>query len=231
MAESGLKVLLCATGSVAAIKVPELCRRLSDLGHTLRVAATEPSLVFFDPSDLPTVEFSPPLPSKPVLRDSDEWPVGRRFEIGEPVLHIELRRWADVLLMAPLDANTLAKLALGLSDNLITCIYRAWDTGRPIILAPAMNTFMWEHPVTARHLKDLLADHGGEAFTEPGSSLQICDRINTTCPNLRIAPPQHKRLACGDEGIGAMADLEQLIAAVQQSRPHPDGRTSALHVD
>ena len=77
---------------------------------------------------------------------------------GDPVLHIELRKWADLLIVAPLDANTLAKFALGLSDNCLTCVFRAWDFAKPVILAPAMNTFMWESPVTLRHLRQLLED-------------------------------------------------------------------------
>src|SRR5262245_20486764 len=77
---------------------------------------------------------------------------GASYQRDDPVLHIELRRWADLLVIAPLDANTLAKLAYGLSDNLLTCLYRAWDRRRPIVLAPAMNTFMWENPLTDRHL-------------------------------------------------------------------------------
>ena len=82
-------------------------------------------------------------------------PRGGADERTDEVLHIELRRWADVLLIAPLDANTLAKLAVGLSDNCLTCVWRAWDPVRPVILAPAMNTLMWEHAITARHLSQL----------------------------------------------------------------------------
>ena len=62
------------------------------------------------------------------------------------MLHIEFRKWADLLVVAPLDANTLAKFALGLSDNFLSCVFRAWDFARPVILAPAMNTLMWQSP-------------------------------------------------------------------------------------
>jgi phosphopantothenoylcysteine decarboxylase len=150
-----------------------------------------------------------------LFRDQDEWPQEGRFQVGDPVLHIELRRWAELLVIAPLDANTLAKLALGLCDNLLTCVYRAWEPDRPILLAPAMNTRMWEHPATVRHLRQLLEDHGG---THPLGSLdpeELCETINATCPRLRVAPPQSKRLACGDEGQGAMADVAQIAVAVE----------------
>lgn len=63
--------------------------------------------------------------------------------MGDPVLHIELRRWADVLVLAPLSANTMAKVAHGLCDNLLTSVVRAWDYAKPMIVAPAMNTYMW----------------------------------------------------------------------------------------
>ena len=94
-----------------------------------------------------------------VTLDEDEWPTDR-YTRGDPVLHIELRRWADLFVIAPCDANTLAKLALGNTDNCLTCVYRAWDMSRPIVLAPAMNTLMWEHPVTARHIRQIAVDHG-----------------------------------------------------------------------
>ena len=98
---------------------------------------------------------------------------------------------ADVLLIAPLDANTLAKLALGLTDNCLTCVYRAWDPARPVILAPAMNTLMWEHPAMARHLAQVTADLRGA---------------------LRVVPPISKKLACDDVGLGAMAERAEILA-------------------
>src|SRR4051812_13463499 len=136
-------VLLGATGSVAAVRVPALFARLQQLGHAVKVVATRPSLYFFDPADLETGRTA-------VVRDEDEWPgrdEGRRYRAGEPVPHIELRRWAELFVIAPLDANTLAKLAVGLADNCLTCVWRAWDPARPVVLAPAMNTLMWEHPL------------------------------------------------------------------------------------
>src|SRR5204862_7647186 len=90
-----------------------------------------------------------------VVLDEDEWPGrdgGRRYQRGDPVLHIELRRWADLFLVAPLDANTLAKLANGLADNCLTCVWRAWDPARPVVLAPGMNTLIGQPRLTACHL-------------------------------------------------------------------------------
>ncbi len=213
-------LLLGVTGSVAAVKTPELCRELGRAGYAVKVAATGPALTFFDPAELPSAESAPESElevrgQSTLYLDADEWPVGRRFELGEPVLHIELRKWADLLLLAPLDANTLAKVALGLCDNLLTCVYRAWDFSRPVMLAPAMNTLMWEHPATARHLRQLLADHGG-ADAPPGLDAgALCDWINDHCPRLKVIPPQSKRLACGDVGVGGLAAVEEIIRAVE----------------
>jgi phosphopantothenoylcysteine decarboxylase len=219
------QIALGVTGSVAAIRVPALVDALRLAGHDARVVATEPSLYFFDPSALPAppTDAGPPLGRAALYRDADEWP--RRaeqdpplgvYQRDDPVLHIELRRWADLLLIAPLDANTLAKLAYGLSDNLLTCLYRAWDPARPILLAPAMNTFMWESALTRRHLRlllELCAEPKASALA-PGASLDdLIAAINTCCPRLRICPPQSKRLACGDEGIGAMAEVDTIVAA------------------
>src|SRR5262245_47465518 len=96
-------ILLGVTGSVAALKTPDLIRALISAGHEVKVAATEPSLYFFDKST---------LPAGIMHRDRDEWS-NDHYDRGAPILHIELRKWAAALLIAPLDANTLAKIALG----------------------------------------------------------------------------------------------------------------------
>jgi phosphopantothenoylcysteine decarboxylase len=131
-------------------------------------------------------------------------------------LHIELRRWADVLVIAPLDANTLAKLANGLSDNCLTCVWRAWDTTRPIILAPAMNTVMWEHPLTSRHLRKLVPAEAPPNFTND----QLIAWINNQSHGVRIVGPIEKNLACGEIGMGAMAEVEAIVQTVN----HATGR-------
>src|SRR5262245_46008942 len=149
-------ILLGVTGSVAALKTPLLFATLRGAGHAVRIVATNAATYFFDPAGIEPHGGSrnPAL----VTLDQDEWPGaggGKTWQRDEPVLHIELRRWADLLLIAPLDANTLAKLANGLADNCLTCVWRAWDLARPILLAPAMNTLMWTHPQTALHLRRL----------------------------------------------------------------------------
>lgn len=178
-----MKVLLGVTGSVAAINTPKLIAKLKTDGFDVRVMATERSLYFWDIEDTDVY----------VLEDRNEWPKDE-YERDDPVLHIELRKWADVLLIAPLSANTLAKIANGLSDNLLTSVARAWDRQKSIILAPAMNTFMWEHPATGEHLAKLKLWH----------------------PKLVIVDPVVKVLACGDKGMGAMAEIQTIVREIHK---------------
>ncbi|XP_016852947.1 phosphopantothenoylcysteine decarboxylase isoform X2 [Anolis carolinensis] len=110
---------------------------------------------------------------------------------SDPVLHIELRRWADLMLVAPLDANSLAKVANGLCDNLLTCVIRAWDLSKPLLFCPAMNTAMWEHPITAQQVEKLK----GFGYVE--------------------IPCIVKKLICGDEGRGAMAEVSTIVEKVK----------------
>ncbi|MFL5243829.1 MAG: flavoprotein [Gemmataceae bacterium] len=221
-------ILLGITGSVAAIRVPVLAQQLHAAGHQLKVVATRAALYFFDPAQLngPGMENRRkgekedadfPFANSWFFRDEDEWPnrdSGKLYERDDPVLHIELRRWADLLLIAPLDANTLAKLANGLADNCLTCVWRAWDVNRPVLLAPAMNTLMWEHPLTVRHLRQLAADAQPGPVPADLPTEELLTWINEHCPRLQIVPPVNKRLACGDIGVGAMAAVEEIVAAV-----------------
>ncbi|KFW95183.1 Phosphopantothenoylcysteine decarboxylase, partial [Phalacrocorax carbo] len=147
-------ILLGVTGSVAALKLPLLITELLKIpGLEVKVVTTERAKHFYNVQEIPVTLYS----------DEDEWQgiicilshpqlwKGR----SDPVLHIELRRWADLMLVAPLDANTLAKLANGICDNLLTCVIRAWDMRKPLLFCPAMNTAMWEHPITAQQVEQL----------------------------------------------------------------------------
>ena len=213
-------VLLGVTGSVAAIRTPDLYGLLRQAGYSVKVVATPASLYFFDPAALDPAR--PERNPDVVILDADEWPgldAGRRWQRGEPVLHIRLRRWADLLLIAPLDANTLAKLANGLADNCLTCVWRAWEPGRPVVLAPAMNTLMWQHPATGRHLRQLAADAGAGEI-DAGLDLDgVIRQINAVCPRVRVVPPQTKLLADGDYGVGGLAELESIVGAVRTLLP------------
>ena len=210
-------VLLGATGSVAAVRVPALFDALAAAGHAVKVVATDAATYFFDPAAV-----GRPLPARDpsvVILDSDEWPgrdAGRRYDRGDAVLHIELRKWADVFAVAPLDANTLAKLAVGLCDNCLTCVWRAWDVAKPVVLAPAMNTHMWQHSFTRRHLKSVAADAGAAHLPMHLDDVQLIAQINDRSKTLRIVPPVTKTLACGDVGVGGLADVGDIVAAVNE---------------
>jgi phosphopantothenoylcysteine decarboxylase len=217
------RLILGVTGSVAAIRTPALFTDLSAAGHTVRVLATEPALYFFDPAKLSQSEgdTSNKLAGGPVFRDVDEWP-GTGYSRGDEVLHIEFRNWADILIVAPLDANTLAKFALGISDNFLTCVFRAWDFSKPVILAPAMNTLMWESPVTLRQLRQLLEDRGTGPFPREWSLDEAPFVFAAHAPRIVLVPPQAKRLACGDVGMGAMAEVAQIAEVVRLSTDQSD---------
>jgi hypothetical protein len=135
----------------------------------------------------------------------DEWKKWNR--LGDPVLHIDLRDWADFMLVAPLSAHTLAKLAQGLCDDTLSCVVRAWDfghgarMGKPLILAPAMNTAMWEHPLTQQQLTTI------QSFWNIDGQ--------TSTPGVIIVAPQVKTLACGEVGDGALASAEAILYAVK----------------
>ncbi|XP_065881213.1 phosphopantothenoylcysteine decarboxylase-like [Euphorbia lathyris] len=174
------KILLAASGSVAAIKFGNLCHCFSEWAE-VRAVVTKASLHFIDRTSLPK--------DIVLYTDEDEWSSWKK--IGDSVLHIELRRWADIMVIAPLSANTLGKIAGGLCDNLLTCVVRAWDYNKPLFVAPAMNSFMWSNPFTERHL--MLIDELG----------------------ISLIPPVTKRLACGDYGNGAMAEPSLIYSTIR----------------
>jgi phosphopantothenoylcysteine decarboxylase len=206
---------------VAALKTPALYAQLRTAGHAVRIVATEPALHFFDPAELEPDRSDPA--GGPLFRDRDEWPE-QPYRRGDPVPHIAFRQWADLLIVAPLDANTLGKFALGLCDNFLTCLFRAWDFARPVILAPAMNTLMWQSPVTLRHLRQLLADWGDGTAGEGWTLDEAADVFARHAPRFVLVPPQSKRLACGDVGVGAMAEVVTIAEAVRQwSTQAPEG--------
>nr|XP_035960725.1 phosphopantothenoylcysteine decarboxylase isoform X6 [Halichoerus grypus] len=144
------------------------------------VVTTERAKHFYSPQDIPVTLYS----------DADEWEMWKCR--SDPVLHIDLRRWADLMLVAPLDANTLGKVASGICDNLLTCVIRAWDCRKPLLFCPAMNTVMWEHPITAQQVGQL------KAF----GYVEI--------------PCVAKKLVCGDQGLGAMAEVGTIVGKVEE---------------
>lgn len=177
-----LHILLAVTGSVATIKIPLIIHKLKQIYRrraAIQLVVTKSSTPFFDPSDIPK--------DVKVWSDSDEW--RSRTGIIDNTLHIQLRRWADVLLVAPCSANTLAKFCYGICDNLLTSVFRVWNSSVPILIAPAMNTHMYTNPVTKRHLQ-FMKDH---------------------FPSVQILKPVEKVLVCGDIGMGGMREWTDIV--------------------
>lgn len=197
------KLLIGLTGSVACIKLPELIEKFKTTLPNIDICliSTKCALHFVNIHELNqitqlndrlnyinTSSSSSSNVNSSVLftfNDEDEWLSWSKR--NDPVLHIELRKWADLYLIAPLDANSLAKIANGLCDNLVTCVARAWDFKKPIIVCPAMNTFMYEHVITGQQITTL------------------------TSWGYHIIEPIEKLLACKDFGKGAMADVNTIV--------------------
>lgn len=174
-------ILVAVTGSVATIKLESLVDELraNIPNSSITVIATQNGLRFFDVDKI----------QAKVVTEATEWSSWEK--IGDEILHIELCKWADIMVIAPLDANTMAKIANGICDNLLTCVVRAWRRNKPLIFAPAMNTYMYEHPLTAQH-QNILCSFG-----------------------YVLIPPIEKKLACGDYGTGAMASVQNIVNNVR----------------
>lgn len=229
-------LLLAATGSVATIKIPLILQALSHHPNlSIRLIFSESARQFLQgqSAEQPTIASLSEIPNVDgVYFDEHEWT--KPWVRGDSILHIELRRWADLMVVAPLSANGLAKISQGMSDNLVSSVIRAWDfsglidgarpgvalpydmgktreelEGLPeafregrkkgIIVAPAMNTAMWSHPVTAKQLAVLEEEWG----VGNGGWFEV----------LR---PVEKMLACGDTGSGAMRDWKEIVGVIEE---------------
>ncbi|REL33942.1 bifunctional phosphopantothenoylcysteine decarboxylase/phosphopantothenate--cysteine ligase CoaBC [Thalassotalea euphylliae] len=171
-------IVLGITGGIAAYKGPELVRRLKEQGANVRVVITESAKAFVSSLSLQAVSANPVADD--LLDPQAELAMG----------HIELAKWADLILVAPATANTIAKLAHGMADDLLTTI--ALATAAPVAIAPAMNQQMWHNPITQRNL-DELAKFGIKQFG-----------------------PAAGEQACGDVGLGRMLDVPELVSAVTE---------------
>ena len=172
------RILLAVSGGIAAYKIPELVRLLRREGHEVRCIATEAALEFVTPLVLQTLTG---LPVRTRLFDASE---------EGQIDHIELADRAELLLIAPATANVLARLAHGLADDLVTTV--ALATRAPVLIAPAMNVNMWQHPATRENVR-VLRERGAE-----------------------FVGPESGSLACGWEGEGRMAEPAAIAAAAER---------------
>lgn len=182
-------ILLGVTGSIAAYKAPQLVRLLQKSGHTVTAVLTQAAREFVAPLTLET------LTRNPVL--GDLWSreaVGS--QPGEWTQHIALAHQADALLIAPATAHTLAKLAHGLCDDLLSAIFLA--TRKPVLIAPAMEEGMHAHPITQANLRRL-----------------------RQLPHVAIIPPGRGFLASGQIGKGRLASAARILLAVERALSPP----------
>ncbi len=173
------KILIGVGGGIAAYKVCEVVSTLAKAGAAVRVVLTASAQQFVTPLTFAT------LSRQAAYTDADFW----QPRHGRP-LHIDLGEWADIMLVAPLTANTLGKLAHGLADNLLTNTVLASTC--PVLLAPAMNTDMWEQPSVQRNWRMVQDD-----------------------PRFHAAGPTAGRLACDRLGAGRMAEPADLVAHLE----------------
>ncbi|POW09103.1 hypothetical protein PSTT_07020 [Puccinia striiformis] len=207
-----LHVLIGSSGSVAAIKLPLIVKELSQYERLeVQVVTTRAALHFFQPSQLVNAEGKPVK----VWTDDEEWKVcdyrwlqteGTLRKVQENNLADQLRRWADVILVCPCSANTLAKISNGLCDNLLTSLIRATNPkDTPVIIFPSMNTLMYDHPLTRKQLKTVVEEIGME-----------------------VNGPISKTLACGDIGLGAMTEWKDIVdLIVTQFLTNPSKKPTA----
>jgi phosphopantothenoylcysteine decarboxylase len=176
-----MNVLLGVTGSIASTLTSKLQLRLNEEGHNVRTVVTGSAIQFRDKYyDWGHVNI-----------DLDEWETYKR---DKTVLHIDLVKWADLFLIAPCTGNTMNKIRSGIADNLLTNCALAWNYSKPMVLAPAMNTQMWDNTK-------------GRKWT-----------IYNPDAKIYFIPPQEKTLYCGDTGLGAMANIEDIVTCVNQYR-------------
>ncbi len=165
-------VLIGISGGIAAYKICEVVSSLAKRGVEVRVILTRSAVEFVTPLTFATLSRSP------AYTDADFWQPTN----GRP-LHIELAEWADIFLLAPVTANTLAKLAYGMADNLLTNTVLASTC--PILFAPAMNTTMWLQPTVQENRRKLLQDTRYTAIA-PTDGILACDAVGTG----RMAEPE-----------------------------------------
>jgi phosphopantothenoylcysteine decarboxylase/phosphopantothenate--cysteine ligase len=174
-----MKIVLAAGASAALHKACDLASQLSQGGHAVRSVLTPHAARLVSP------QLFAALTGEPAA--SDEFGPERRAAMD----HIDLAHWAELFLVAPAPADLVARLALGLADDLVTTTALALDARTPRLLAPAMNPNMWDAPPTRRHLATLRQD------------------------GWRILDPDAGHTACGVQGKGRMAEPEAIVAVVK----------------
>lgn len=189
-----MNILLGVTGSIAAYKSPDLVRRLKEIGHDVRVVMTQGGMSFVTPLTLQAVS------GYPVVYDL----LDPAHEAG--MGHIELARWADLIIIAPASANTIAKMAGGFASDLLSAICLA--TEKPIMLAPGMNRLMWDNQAVQDNIT-ILKKRGINVLT-PGMGAQACGEVGAG----RMPEPLEIR-----DAITAFFESQQLVRTNHALKP------------
>ena len=177
---NGKRILIGVSGGIAAYKICEVVSTLAKAGASVRVILTDQAQAFVTPLSFAT------LSRHAAYTDRDFWSLaspGVAAEAPSHPLHIELGEWAEIFVIAPLTANTLAKLAHGLADNLLTNTVLASTC--PMLLAPAMNTDMWQQQIVQYNWRIVLSDPRNHTLN-PSQGVLACDRVGTG----RMAEPE-----------------------------------------
>ena len=172
----GKKILLAMSGGIAAFKVAELARSLIQVGASVQVVMSEAATQFMTPVTMQA------LTGQPVY--TSQWD----SRIPNNMAHIELSRKADVILVAPASADLMAKIALGLADDLVSTICLAREC--PLVVVPAMNKQMWENAATQRNVAQLHQDQ------------------------ITVLGPTSGSQACGENGMGRMLEASEILEGV-----------------
>lgn len=183
-------VLFILTGSIACYKACAAISRLVQRGHRVRTVATEAALRFVGPATLEG------LTREKVATDL--------FAEGAALDHIELVRWAEVVVVCPATAHTINRMAAGFADDLAGALLLAHDGTKPLLIAPAMNPAMWSHPATRAAVARLR--EWGARWIEPSAG----------------------RTACGEVGEGRLAEPDEIVAAVERAAAGPTRKLRVL---
>ena len=183
-----MNVLLGVSGSIASYKAFDVARLLVKNGHAVKVVLTSGSMEFIRPE---TFRY---LGVEATYLPGDDF-IPKKLDSGSNVLHIELSKWADKLVIAPASANTISRLAMGITNDLLTSVYLAFGM-KPILIFPAMNTEMWKNSRIQEHKSTL-----------------------ERCPQIGVINPESGLLACGDVGAGKFPDVNAVVDLIETYNP------------
>jgi phosphopantothenoylcysteine decarboxylase len=178
------RIILAVSGSISAYKSADLTSKLKKKGYDVHVIMTEAAQAFITPLTLQV------LSKNPVHTDVLE------EKLADRINHIDLGKEADLFIVAPASANTIAKLSNGMADNMLTATALALPSTTPKLIAPAMNTKMYDNPLTKKNLNTLVQLGYQEILPKSGV------------------------LACGDTGRGALADIDVILKAIDSKLMH-----------